>query len=231
MDAKNISLEDTQKGVQEVPIVDSLAHFDLTEADVAAARVQGLEITSIRARSAHADDRLFDDCSGMSDARAISLMERLVAQWGRLKTADAERYQLEHEPGYGVTLKSAWGEMLYRYAGGLLVHNGLTVSDEAYLTGRLAQAEVISNVEAQRLVGQVMTHLENLPPDPEVPLQLEYEPGHSVVLRRSDGTVIFHEADQHVRINGFTELEVRSLTQRLVLISAQAPDPDPDVDR
>jgi len=231
MDTKDISLEDAQKGVQEVPIVDSPAHFDLTEADVAVARAKGLEITSIRARSAHADDRLFDDCSGMSDARAMALMVRLVAQWDRLPTADVERYQLEQEPGYGVTLRSAQGEMLYRCAGGLLVHNGLTVADEAYLNGRLAQTEVISNVEAQRLVGQVVTHLEDLPADSGVPLQLEYEPGHSVVLRRNDGTVVFHEVDQHVRINGFTEAEVRSLTQRLAVVSAQSPDPDPDLGR
>ena len=70
--------EDLRKGIQDVPIVESSAHFDLSEADVAAAREQGLEITSIRAFDAHAEDRLYEIQPAIPDDKAMALMEHLV---------------------------------------------------------------------------------------------------------------------------------------------------------
>ena len=233
-DKSNISSEDALKGVQEVLIVASPAHFDLTEADVGIAREQGLEITSIRARSAHADERLFDDQAVVEDERALALMQQLARGWERLplpEPAEPQRYQLEVEPSYAVTVKDTTGRMLCRYAGGILIHNCLSYEDAAYFDAQLERGQSISDADAQRLVGRVLANLEQLTSDLQVPLKLDYEPGHSVVLSRTDGSVVFQQVQQTVLVNSFQPLEWQSLTRRLGRINDQSPDPDPDLER
>lgn len=233
-DLSNISAEEAVKGVQDVPIVASPAHFDLTEADVNIAREKGLEITSIRARSAHADERLFDDQAVVEDERALALMQQLTGGWERLRSsesADQQRYRIEFEPGYAVTVKDMAGRMLCRYAGGILIHNSLTHRDAAYFEAQLDQDRSISDADAQRLVEQVLVNLEQLTPDPQVPLKLDYEPGHGVVLSRADGSVVFQQVEQAVLVNSFKPAEWQSLTYRLGQINDQSPDPDPDLER
>lgn len=79
--------EDQNKGIQGIRIVESPAHFDLSAADVAAARRQGLEITSIRAFHAHADNRLHETQPVIPDSQARALLQRLTTAWPHLPTS------------------------------------------------------------------------------------------------------------------------------------------------
>ena len=127
----DVHREDWVKGIQAVPIVESPAHFDLTESDVAVARAQGLEVTSLRARSAYADERVFDRENYIPDERALKLMHELEEKLDRLPFSEEQRYQLESEPGYSLTLRRADGSLIYREAGGVLLHNQLKPEDES----------------------------------------------------------------------------------------------------
>ena len=226
----DVNAEDWIKGIQGVPIVDSPAHFDLTQADVAAARAQGLEITSLRARSAHADERLFDRDGYLSDQRAVTLMHALADARDRLPPAEDARYRFEAEPGYGLTLLRSDGSLMYREASGLLLHNTLTPADETHLQERLARASVVSAQEAQQVMGRVIANLDRMPPDPTSTLTLEWE-ADQILLKRSDHSLVFHQLGATVLVNDFRQDEWARLTMRLSRINNPSPDPDPDLDR
>ncbi len=226
MTSAHSSPDDRIKGIQGIPIVDSPAHFDLSEADVAAARQQGLEITSIRAFHAHADDRLYPT-KAIPDNQARELMQHLVSAWPHLPTSEPPRYVLEYLPGKSITLTTLEGELLYRQAGEILMHNRLTQADDAYLLSQLTPVKTITAV--QQLMNQVLVNLENWPSDPAVPLTLTVT-GERIVLMRADGTTVYDQAGQQVLCCDITELERRSLTQRLAMITAPSPDSDPDLE-
>ena len=222
--------EDLVKGVQGIPIVESSAHFDLTEGDVAVSRAQGIEITSLRARSAYADERVFDRENYLSDERASTIMHELKGKLDRLPPSEEQHYQLESEADYSLTLHRADGSLIYREAGGVLLHNQLKPEDESLFCERLARASVVSAQDAQRLVGLVIDNLDKIPPDPNSTLTLEWE-ADSILLKRADGSPVFHQLASSVLVNGFRQSEWDSLSFRLSQIKNQSPDADPDLDR
>lgn len=222
--------EDLRKGIQDVPIVESPAHFDLSEADVAAAREQGLEITSIRAFNAHAEDRLYETQSVISDDQAMALMERLVTAWHHLPIPDKPRYQLTYDPSGSITFTTSEGRLLYRYSGNILLHNGLSPKDEAYLSSQLAANQTVTVADGKYLMHQVVAHLDKWSQDPSVVLELDYVAGQHILLKRADGTTVFHQVEQTVLCSDFLPAEWQSLTHRLARINDPTPDPDPDLE-
>ncbi|MEM6255056.1 MAG: hypothetical protein AAF821_19240 [Cyanobacteria bacterium P01_D01_bin.156] len=218
--------DDSVKGVQEIPIVESSAHFDLTEADVAAARQQGLEITSIRAFCAHADDRLHET-PPISDTQARDLMQRLVNAWPHLPVSDTPRYVLDAIPGKSITLTTLDGQLLYRQAGEIIMHNRLHPADDDYLSSQLTSVDTM--MAAQQLMNQVLAHLDHWPSDPSVLLTLTVTDGR-LLLARADGTTVYEHDGQQVLCCDITPVEWQSLTQRLARIIAPSPDPDPDLE-
>lgn len=222
--------EDLRKGIQDVPIVESPAHFDLSEADVAAAREQGLEITSIRAFDAHAEDRLYETQSVIPDDQAMALMERLVTAGRHLPIPDKPRYQLTYDPSGSITLTTSEGRLLYRYSGNILLHNGLSLEDDAYLSSQLVANQTVTIADGKRLMQQVVANLDQWPQDPSVVLELDYVAGQHILLKRADGTTVFHQVEQTVLCSNFLPAEWQSLTHRLAHINDPAPDPDPDLE-
>ncbi|EKU96866.1 hypothetical protein Lepto7375DRAFT_0786 [Leptolyngbya sp. PCC 7375] len=222
--------EDLKKGIQDVPIVESPAHFDLSEADVAAAREQGLEITSIRAFNAHAEDRLYETQPVIPDDQAMALMERLVTAGRHLPTPDKPRYQLTYDPSGSITLTTSEGRLLYRYSGNILLHNGLSPEDDAYLSAQLATVQTVTVADGKHLMHQVVANLDKWPQDPSVVLELDYVAGQHILLKRTDGTTVFHQVEQTVLCSDFQPAEWQSLTHRLAHINDPAPDPDPDLE-
>lgn len=225
MTVARFSSDDPIKGVQESPIVDSSAHFDLSEADVAVARQQGLEITSIRAFHANADDHLHDMPSVISDRQARDLIHRLVTAWSHSPESQHPRYVLVHTPGQSITLTTLDGQLLYRQVGEILLQNRLTQMDDHYLSSQVTRMETLA--AAQQLVNQVLAYLNHWPSDPAVSLMLTASEGH-IVLTRADGTTVYEQEGPCVLCCDITPVEWQSLTQRLARISAPAPDPDPD---
>lgn len=222
--------EDLKKGIQDVPIVESPAHFDLSEADIAAAREQGLEITSIRAFNAHAEDRLYDTQSVIPDDQAMVLMERLVTAGLHLPTPDKPRYQLTYDPSGSITLTTSEGRLLYRYSGNILLHNSLSPEDGAYFSAQLAANQTVAVVDGKHLMHQVVANLDKWLQDPSVVLDLDYVAGQHILLKRADGTTVFHQVEQTVLCSDFLPAEWQSLTHRLARINDPTPDPDPDLE-
>ena len=225
--ADNPWTEDQIKGVQGIPIVESPAHFDLSKADVVATRQQGLDITSIRAFHAHAEDRLYETQSVMPNKQARALMQRLLTAWPHLPTFANPRYVLVHAPGKSITLTTLEGQLLYREAGEILIHNRLTQADGYYLSSQLTTVDSITAV--QQLMNQVLAHLDRWPSDPAVPLTLTAT-GERIVLTRANGTTVYEEERCCVVCCDITSVEWQSLTQRLVRITDPAPDPDPGLE-
>ena len=95
---------------------------------------------------------------------------------------------------------------------------------------RLALASVVSAQAAQQLVGLVIDNLDKIPPDPSSTLTLEWE-ADSILLKREDGSTVFHQLGSSVLVNAFRQSEWDSLNLRLTRIKNQSPDPDPDLDR
>ena len=222
--------EDLNKGIQSVPIVESPAHIDLSEADIIAAREQGLEITSIRAFNAHAEDRLYETQSVIPDDQARALMECLVTASPHLSTPDNPRYRLTYDPNGSMTLTTAAGRLLYRYSGNILLHNGLSSEDDAYLSSQLEAVQTVTAIDGKRLMHQVVANLDKWPQDSSVVLELDYVVGQHILLKRADGTTVFHQVEQTVLCSDFLPAEWQSLTHRLAHINDPAPDPDPDLE-